>query len=171
MKKADSCESSCHCKLEQPNDIKLIKLDINESSNPIEICACRPWNKSGILVKAGQRYIFEFTETETWKDGYVPSHPVKGWDDGKFRNSIGYLFSFLKRSNKANWYALVGTVDKNDENTFAILDKASGSITIPSIPEPDKDGYAELYFYANDMDGRYFNNKGSLQLKATLVTN
>lgn len=169
-KKADSCESSFSCKLEQSNNIKMITLNINESSSPIEICACRPWNKSGIRVKEGQRYIFEFTETERWKDGCVPSHPVKGWE-GNFRNSIGYLFSFLKRSNKANWYALVGTADKNNKNTFAILDKASGSITIPPILEPDEEGYAELYFYANDMDGRYFNNEGSLQLKATLVTN
>ncbi len=91
-----------------------------------------------------------------WRDGSVKSDPINGWERN-YVSFIGDFFWFLKRSDKTNWYALVGTIEKNDEYSFAIVNEHSNLITMCES--------RELYFYANDMHGRYFNNKGSLQLK------
>jgi hypothetical protein len=159
MPKPDSCKESC-CQLENPEFTKLTDLAVNNSAF-LEICSCRPWNRSGIHVKKGQRYVFSTERLlETWVDGNTKSNPSDGWT-GHVSNFFGVLVSFLKRSDKANWYALVGAVSKDEKDTFIVLTDDSSPIKM------DKSG--ELYFYANDMKGRYFNNKGILKLKITRI--
>ena len=70
---------------------------------------------------------------------------------------------FLKRSNEAPWYGLVGTFDKASTQSFAPLEyyDEKNAFTI-DIHDKDK---AELYLYANDKEGRYFNNQGKLKFK------
>ncbi|WP_041360090.1 hypothetical protein [Nitrosomonas sp. Is79A3] len=160
LKKEDKCESETKCKLAQ--SVGVVTELTEGDSYIIEVCACRPWNRSWLMVQERQRYFFEVTEiTENWKDGRVKSSdPRLGWQGGY--NLFGHFISFLKRSTKANWYALVGSVGKNDENSFAPLDTNSEPITMYHS--------GELYFYANDMNGRYSNNIGVLQLKITRVS-
>lgn len=148
MPKPDTCECS-RC-----------KLDYSDATDqqPVEICACRPWNRSGLRVEQGQEYLFTIVEqSEQWIDGDAVATPETGWEDGLY-NFVGRMASFLKRSDKTNWYALVGTIDQSDQHSFAVLPR---SVVIP------KSG--ELYFYANDMEGRYFNNRGIIHLKVIRV--
>ena len=146
--KPDTCEcSSC-------------KLDYSDATygQSVEICACRPWNRSGIRVEEGQEYLFAIVEqSEKWIDGDAKATPENGWEDGLY-NFVGRLASFKKRSDKTNWYALVGAIDQSDQHSFAVFPR---SVVIP------KSG--ELYFYANDMEGRYFNNRGIIHLKVIRV--
>ena len=76
----------------------------------------------------------------------------------------------MKRSNKANWYALVGSVEARDEDSFAVFDTRAYSekdndLAARTWPPIVMTKTGELYFYANDMKGRYFNNKGALRLQ------
>ena len=180
LPKPDTCERSS-CTLEPIELVSPIALPApgNITDNIghviVQVCACRPWNRAGIKVEKGQEYIFQIVErTEEWVDGDVQSTPEDGWTSGLSR-FIGHAFSLLKRSPKANWYALVGTVGKADEDSFAVFNERLASSE--SLPETNRVTLSsdwlsimmaktgELYLYANDMNGRYFNNKGILQLK------
>ena len=164
MPKPDTCECSS-CELDpswkaSPVELALLEDNASISEREIEICACRPWNPSGIMVEKGQEYIFKIIQDqkmEDWIDGSTKATPSSGWT-GKLENTIGYLVGFLKRSDKGNWYALIGAIGQCDEDSFAISPK-------PVVMT--KRG--ELNFYANDMEGRYFNNKGRLKLKVVRI--
>lgn len=173
--KSDTCECS-HCLLESSPGTRLIELEeIEDGTNKageavVEVCACRPWNTSLIRVEKGQEYVFSILEeTEEWVDGSVAATPETGWQNS-FYNFAGALVGFLKRSHKANWYALVGAVELSDEESFAIFDarhksKEGNGQAATDWPPIVMTKSGELYFYANDMKGRYFNNKGSLRLQ------
>lgn len=172
--KPDTCECS-GCPLESsPDDrltqLKEIQMGITYAGEVVEVCACRPWNRSLIKVEKDQAYVFSVLEkTEEWLDGSVAATPETGWLNPVY-TVMGSAVGFLKRSNKANWYALVGTVELSDEDSFAIFETGHGShegnspsLTLSPSIVMRKGG--ELYFYANDMPGRYFNNKGVLRLQ------
>ena len=155
MSKPDSCEHEVNCDLNSVSAAQAIELDINDS-RLIHVCACNPWNESGLKVREGQHYSFNIEYVTNWVDGDVPSDPIEGWQDN-FYKVIGYLVGFFKRSDQARWYVLVGAVGLDDENTFAVFKSENDSVTM------SKSGV--LYFYANHKKGRYFNNHGSLMLK------
>lgn len=160
--KPDSCEKSSCC-LERPATNTPHELAAN-TSEIIEICACRPWNNTGIKVEKNQMYTFQIEQIlESWVDGETESDPSNGWDSGIKNDIAGFLGGLLglKRSNNANWYTLTGTIDKNDDNSFTPLKYTSNPLTIANS--------GEFYFYANDKDGRYFNNRGILRLKVTHI--
>lgn len=176
----DTCECS-KCLLEPPPNAQLIELhaaanhSISGNTAEVEICACRPWNSSGIKVATGEQYLFSIIkETEQWVDGSTESTPENGWT-GVLYNIIGNIFSPLRRSDKANWYSLIGAIGRSEEDTFAVFKRGRQPTEVPTAENAsissqawlpvtmDKEG--ELHFYANDMKGRYFNNKGSLRLQ------
>ena len=154
LSKQDSCKQEPLCELTPDQPPEPVELKIGEFTE-VTVCACRPWNESGIQVLKGQQYSFKAEVVSDWIDGGVPADPYEGWQGGFYR-FIGYLGSYLKRSEKADWYALVGSIDKNDEHTFAVVDISSDVLTM------NRSG--NLYFYANDKKGRYFNNKGKVAL-------
>jgi hypothetical protein len=80
---------------------------------------------------------------------------------GDFIRRSAISLIFLKRSDQARWYALVGAVGLDDENTFAVIKSENGSVTMRRS--------GMLYFYANDKKGRYYNNQGSLVLEMVRV--
>ncbi len=172
--KEDSCEKSASiCQLKQ-NDIKLKNLNKGEFVD-VEICACRPWNRSGISVRKKEKYIFEVNETSEWIDKNTKSDPRTGWINNDFYHQVLKFFS-SPRTEVADIYALVGTVGKDDKNAFAVLNcnpiangesfscKNHDPITIMKGEDNE-----ELFFYANDREGYYYNNKGKLNLRITIV--
>lgn len=154
FQKSDVCDSEITiCKSEQSN-ITAIELKDGES-HEIEVCACRPWNRSGIIVKEGQVYSFAVKKIllEPWEDkGYKDIDPLIGWK-ADIKHLIGYFAT--KRSDKTDWFALVGSIGKNCLTTFAVP-QTSKTITTKE--------FGELYFYANDAEGFYSNNRGLLEL-------
>lgn len=162
--KPDSCKDEPRCELHNTFLDPPVRLEVGVSRE-ISICACRPWNNTGIKVDIDQEFEFALVKSPDdwiWVDGEVPSSPVDGWQGG-FRKIIGFLASFMKRSDKANWYALVGTVgnEKDDSDSFAVFKDGNTPISMPSS--------GTLYIYANDKFGRYFNNKGKIGLVVTRV--
>lgn len=159
MKELDSCDLEVRCELNPGINQSAVRLSGGESKK-VTICACRPWNDSGIAVLAGQSYAFNIVSTTHWVDGWVESDPIDGWQGIGYK-AIGFLSGWLKRSDKAPWYALVGSVGMDDNHAFAVVESKDGSVTM------DRSGV--LYFFANDMDGRYFNNKGEVILEVVLI--
>lgn len=157
IRKPDNCDHEPRCELDDGATVQWREPAIGESREVL-ICACSPWNASGITVREGQHYAFDITEVRDWTDGTVTSHPTLGWQGGSYR-ALGFMISFLKRSDRAPWYALIGTVGRDDETSFAVIERSAGTVTIHQS--------GPLYFYANDMRGRYHNNRGTLVLRIT----
>ena len=159
--KPDCCDHEELCDLNTEDAgiyNKTRKLAVDES-HEIQICGCNPWNLSGIEVKANEVYSFKVSEVadSEWFDG-KESDPITGWES-KTRNWVGEIFGGLKRSNSTNWYALVGSVGREKGNDFAILENSPQEIT--------SEFSGQLLFFANDKEGRYFNNRGTLRLQIT----
>lgn len=178
--KEGACEKiTTACQLQQA-DIGAMNLEKGKPVD-VEICACRPWNSSGIKVTAGEKYIFEVTNiSECWQDKKTKSDPRIGWiDNDPLHNLLRYFLHGNTRTEVADIYALVGTVGKNDKNAFAVFNNNPDS-TIHECGESysyknndpitimiGKD--EELFFYANDREGYYYNNKGILNLRVIKV--
>lgn len=171
ISKPDTCECSrCPAKSSLSGELKELVSGTGKLAEDVaDVCACKPWNRSLIKVEQGQTYVFSILEeTEEWVDGSVASTPETGWLN-PFLRFGGATIAFLKRSDKANWYALVGALDSSDADSFAIFEpnrtsgeERNGSLIASRPITMTRNG--ELYFYANDMNGRYFNNKGGLRL-------
>lgn len=149
----DSCAIEPDCELnidEQPKDSQL-KMN---STISLTVCACNPWNNSGLKVLSGETYKFEYLNVENWIDGSIESSPDTGWMGGT-KKFLGFLVSPFRRSDAENWYSLIGSIGKGDKDVF----KAMGNVEMASS--------GVLYFNANDRLGRYFNNRGKLTLAIT----
>ncbi|WP_445368194.1 hypothetical protein ACH5Y9_01120 [Methylomonas sp. BW4-1] len=150
-----------------------------KNENEVEVCACKTWNVSNFKVYKEEKYSFRVKDViEPWQDGELPANPHDGWLANKF---FGWIASFLKRDGEAKWYQLVGSIGKGQNaRTFLPLnfygeiddqsldEKIHNEYLFPNNQfltiEPDEED-AELYFYANDAEGRYINNKGILVLE------
>lgn len=159
IKEPDSCDHEAQCELNSQISSAVIHLEIGKSED-VFICGCNPWNESTVHVEKGEEYTFSFKEINHWKDAEIDADPVEGWQ-GWFNKFVGFFVSPLKRSSKAKWYALVGAIDKNEKQIVAIIRAEDGSVTMPAS--------GTLYFYANDMEGRYANNQGTILLNVSRV--
>jgi len=57
----------------------MIDLAIGESTTDIPpVYACKHWNPSGLLLRAGATYEIEVIHVEGWRDWYIPAEPGKG---------------------------------------------------------------------------------------------
>jgi hypothetical protein len=158
----DYCDPKSGCTLDSCKDI--LAVPYSEPKN-VYVCACKPWNSSGILVKKGEVYKFELKELKDWVDGKsLKSTPNQGWQ-GFWPNVLGTLGGFYKRSDEANWYALVGSIGRNEEKSFAVFNDSDDA----TVSEKTMIDNGELYFFANDMKGRYGNNRGRLKISITLI--
>ncbi|MBA3008806.1 MAG: hypothetical protein KKF12_22600 [Proteobacteria bacterium] len=159
MRHPDSCDPEPLCRLDDQETGPGVELKIRESKKTT-ICACRPWNMGAVKVQKGESYTFEIEAVHNWVDGKVASDPETGWH-GSFYKTMGFLSGFLKRSSETGWYALTGTIGMADTLSFAVITSGNAPVIMADS--------GELYFYANDMKGRYFNNKGNLVLKITRI--
>jgi hypothetical protein len=115
------------------------------------IKAREKWNLTGILLEAGATY--EFSATSTWKDWYRTAGP-SGYD-----SAAQTLFEKMRRYKDADWFALIGALDRDDSTAFVIGDGC--------VYSPTRDG--QLCCYANDVYAMYWNNSGSVDLTVTRI--
>ncbi|MES2429389.1 MAG: hypothetical protein V4556_00550 [Bacteroidota bacterium] len=121
-----------------------MKLAINESS-VILIYAKLFWNFTNIEINKGEVYKFE--AEGIWRDLYKKTDP-----EG-YTNFYMNLFNSLKRSQGHKWFALMGNLDKS-------YDFLIGKSQQISFSEK-----GNLYCYANDAKGFYWNNSGKVAVK------
>lgn len=127
-----------------------MKLKLNESI-PIEIIAKCKWNPTEIEISAQEEYKFE--ASGSWSDLMVKTD-ADGYTNGYMR-----LFNNLKRAKQYPWFALVGVLNQSNNEYFLI-----GKNNKIAFEQSGK-----LYCFANDVNGFYWNNFGSISLKVTRI--
>ena len=138
----------------------LSALQSGESKDVI-IYAHQKYNRTGLMLQKGVKYTFEVKGDQTWKDGGVTCGP-EGWDRsdvtlGLKEIAIAGMEPF-RRCPDANWFALIGCIGDNDENSFLIGDEKTLHTPLRS---------AEFSAFANDLSRSYGNNQGRIRLTVT----
>jgi hypothetical protein len=141
-----------------------VSLQVGEKfKTPVDSAA--RWNVTSLRLVKGQRYRLE--ASGTWYDASIACGP-QGYKNppGSMTSFFFRLVRWLRRAPKANWFALVGVVDK-DSSTAVVLhadDEAQGNHAMAEFTVT-KDGF--LNCFANDLNLFYFNNWGVLPLTVT----
>jgi hypothetical protein len=104
------------------------------------------WNDTDIDLIENHHY--KYTATGKWKDKDRICD-ADGYSDPNLDT-----FSFLKRRRSAQWFQLIGAVDKKTKYTIDL--GTNGNFTAPAS--------GRLWVYANDANWFYFNNDGSIEL-------
>lgn len=125
-------------------------MQVGESSNAL-IKARSMWNDTGIILVAGQEY--HFRGTGQWRDWTITC----GGEGYESPNLFLRLGEFLRRLPQEPWFALIGSIEKDNQTFFRIGEER--------VFSPSKTG--RLYCFANDLSIAYGNNRGSLQLLVT----
>jgi len=118
----------------------MIDLAIGESTTDIPpVRACKRWNPSGLLLRAGATYEIKVIHVEGWRDWYIQADPGKGhleqWPPFNLR-----VVDWFRRHRESPWLALVGAVGKERGSYFGI--------GMGTRHTPDWNG--ELLTFAND---------------------
>ena len=131
-----------------------------DQSHTCEVFAKSKYNWSGVTLRSGGKYIFSVPEGDEWKDASIGCGP-DGWESEDlpwYKEGIVKAFEKRRRLKDANWFALVGALNDEEDELFLIGD-GNEPYTSP------KD--ADLYLFANDMPSKYGNNDGSLMVTIT----
>lgn len=123
-----------------------MRLSVNQSELAL-IYSGKSWNETGVEIMAGEEYLFE--ADGTWKDLVIST------DADGYSNLYMRLFNKLKRSRENKWFALIGSLNK------------SGGFLIGKNNKILFNHGGDLYCYANDIYGFYWNNSGHITLKIT----
>ena len=113
------------------------------------IIRARPqWNRTGIALAAGERYLF--TAKGKWVDFFLVHGPAGD------PSRLGYmrLFERSRRVPSADWFALIGAL--NCELGTAFVIGGSKDVIVKSA--------GELTCFANDVPCMYWNNWGRVEL-------
>ena len=136
-----------------------------------EIKARCKWNQAGhTRLEKGRAYRLHVRGT--WKDAFIETD-ARGY--GSTSSKVPWLLRPLlrlaeswRRIPEADWFSLIGTVDKDLGTAMDIggmlkdLDNGTGAVITPG-----KTGH--LYCFANDLPFMYWNNSGAILLSITPV--
>jgi hypothetical protein len=125
-------------------------------------------NRSYVYANRDEEYSFSVDIQQKWFDSGITCGP-EGWD----RQSVDFPWyqdipiKFMeddRRCPEADWFEIVGVVGKKEQNAFRVL-----SFTAPNKQLKVKKNTGEIYLFANDLEDRYSNNLGYIQVKVTRV--
>lgn len=143
---------------EQHETAKAINLHVGDEPHTSIVNSELKYNWSGVELVEGHRYKFIVDSDQLWKDGGVECGP-DGWRSEQlpwYKEEIVEVLEKRRRHRKANWFEIIGALGDEDDVLLRIL-SADGIYTAPKT--------AELYYFANDLDSKYGNNCGSIQVK------
>jgi hypothetical protein len=132
----------------------LKKLTKGESATAV-VRAAQYWNPTGIEIGYLEAYAVE-AEGE-WDDWGRRSDA-----DGQPGNFFQELFQGAKRCGEAQWFQLVGSVGASDDRMVPLGTFARW--TSHSLEA------GELFLFANDAPGFYWNNAGELKVRITRIS-
>jgi len=141
------------------------KLAIGQS-RLVTVYANRKMNRSYVYANKGENYYFELDMGQIWFDSGIGCGPG-GWtresEDFPWFQSIPIKFMENERPCPgADWFELLGMVGKRDHKPFQVLQHLSLDNCLGI-----KDFTGEFFFFANDLEERYGNNLGLIQVKVT----
>lgn len=122
-----------------------MKLQVNQTLD-VQLYAKYKWNPTQLYVNKDEEY--EFIANGIWKDFLIKT------DADGYTNPYMRLFDSMKRVKDQNWFSLIGALDQNSDQFFLIGQHRK--ITFESE--------GTIYCFANDVEGFYFNNFGSVTL-------
>ncbi|CCQ12801.1 putative orphan protein [Pseudoalteromonas luteoviolacea B = ATCC 29581] len=145
---------SAHIELEQQN---LTVLQCGESAT-CHVYACEPFNHTGVLLQKGATYRFSASIDATWFDNGIEVTAM-GWARDKQTLSqqkipIASLEPFRRVPN-ANWFSLIGCINKDDSTSFEIAQSADVKVLHSGEFTP----------FANDLHRYYGANAGKITLR------
>ncbi|NOQ15624.1 MAG: hypothetical protein GQ581_01040 [Methyloprofundus sp.] len=159
--------TGCSCKPGVPPENSIngknagdMELGVNEE-RVIFVAAINPWNwevnngTKGLILKKEFSYQFEVRNIEKWVDDEVTSDPETGWTT--WMRYPGALVPWLRRCPDEAWYTLIGAL-YDESGNWHCFKIGNGIKKI----RPEATG--RIYVFANDMNGYYSNNFGSLKL-------
>jgi len=135
-------------------------------SRSFTVYANQKFSSSRVLVKAGEKYQFAIDLDQRWFDGPVTANP-KGWLKESEAELAWYSKLFIKaaeshrRHPKAKWFEVLGSVNRNDQQPVRLTEY------LQKPWEARESG--ELYAFPNDLEDKYGNNLGSLQVSIKRV--
>lgn len=145
------------------NTALLRDMDEVDGCFTIWVKAASKWNASGVRLAAGRKYELEVADkTRTWADDEYEATAL-GWsNEAKIKlakkswstRKIIALSEKLRRAPDRNWFYLMGMVAGVGGKIFPIGRKTSRNV--------EKAG--EFCAFANDLQSKYGNNRGSLKL-------
>lgn len=109
----------------------------------------RHWNSTGLRLEKGHSYCFYVPPDQNWTDWFIKSGP-----EGYCKWYMRWAQPF-RRVRSADWFTLIGCLAKDSRHPLIV---GSGLRTFRS-PKT-----SELFFFANDMFGMYWNNRGSVDV-------
>lgn len=114
------------------------------------------YNDSGVVIEKGKEY--QVLTHGVWYDKSIAC-TAKGYTSEKFKWFTKMFSSFekMRRIPDADWFSLIGAVEKSLDNTINLggLLKQSNSSKVTFIaPESGR-----LYLFANDLNFMYHNNR------------
>jgi len=136
------------------------KMRVSESVT-LSVLSAEKLNWTGIWMDPSAHYQVKVPSGQTWVDDEIQCDE-SGWeiDDQAFR-WIKKKFIESKEDNRrvpqANWFELCGTITADRSGHFVI-----GKRFQRNSFRPTREG--EFYLFANDLEGKYDNNSGSLQV-------
>ena len=124
----------------------------------LDAYAREPWNWTSIFVARGEMYRFKANPAREWRDASISCSAA-----GYSRFWLAPFASF-RRVPSARWFELCGAV--GDAGNPSISGVPANETLFRIGPgctwKSNADGY--LYLFANDVNGFYFNNRGSVQV-------
>ena len=137
-------------------------------SKPVKVYARKKYNPSGVLMLRGAKYVFEFDENQKWYDASIEA-TVGGWsvdeEDIGFIKALGIKAARrFRRIPDARWFELVAAVGQSDDELFQVTHHTDAAHPY----ETRKNG--EFCPFANDLDSRYGNNLGYVDVTIRRVS-
>lgn len=113
----------------------------------VKIVANCFWNHTGVILEKNVFYSFSITKIDNLIDSFIETDA-----NGYNRFWLNPFKSFL-RYPAANWFTLIGTIDKNHPFRIGMMNRTVLTVS------------GELICYFNDIPGFYWNNKGFVELR------
>jgi hypothetical protein len=143
----------------------VLDLEVGESAE-VTVHANQHYNRSRVMLRKGQRYVFTVAKGQVWYDSDIPCGP-EGWSRDQVKLGLKELVIRMKeddrRHPKAKWFELIGSVGASDREPFRILQHR----TRAKAYKPKSSG--ELCAFANDLERFYSNNLGFVRLTVERV--
>ncbi len=126
------------------------------------VYAAQKWNWSGVKLEQGGTYRFDIAANQHWMDGEIQCGP-EGWHSKElpwYKEGIVELLEGRRRCPEANWFELIGALGDEDDQLFRIKKGGNGN----TYKAADN---SELFAFANDLNSKYDNNSGQLEVTIT----
>ena len=137
-------------------------------SRLVTVYANQKYNRSYVQCNPGEAYSFSVDMNQIWFDSGIACGP-DGWDrdsqDFPWYQEIPIKYmEDERRCPDADWFELVGVIGKRQQEPFRVLHHTENG-----RPLRISGRSGEMFFFANDLEDRYSNNLGLIQVRVTRV--